>query len=216
MDAIVLSVETVIYNQTKSLPPLMLLHAKGTVNTGGWTKGRLSPHVYITPPADGIWDFSFMATMPTGPSIQVFSTIESEVLLLSTPEWCKGVRVHASSNFVETNSASTELVPENLTPMNWVPYPWGRELSASEMGGGLAVSGGVVDVFPWSVVQEVDQSPSRAEGDQPFLSRPISDLLGRRVRVYRDGEMVTMDYVPERVNIVKSRYGDSIVDIKLG
>lgn len=216
MDAMVLTVETVIYNQTKSLPPLMLLHAKGTVNTGGWTKGRLSPYVYVTPPADGIWDFSFIATMPTGRSIQDPSSIESEVLMLSTPEWCKGVRVHASSNFIEVTTESPEFVPEKLTPMNWVPYPWDRERSASERGGGLAVSGGGVDVFPWSAVQEVDQSPSSAEGDQPFLSRPISDLLGRRVRVYRDGEMVTMDYVPERVNIVKSRYGDTITEIKLG
>ncbi|WP_157538870.1 hypothetical protein [Hydrogenophaga flava] len=150
MDAMVLSVETVIFNQTKSLPPLMLLHARGTVNTGGWTNGRLSPHVYVTPPADGIWDFSFIAAMPTGPSIQVCSTIESEVLMLSAPAWCKGVRVHASVNSIETSTAMPELVPASLVSMNWVPYPWGAETQGSNSNDAQNVVTAVGIAFPWA------------------------------------------------------------------
>jgi len=212
MDAMVMSVVSVVFNQTKSLPPILLLHAKGTVPTGGWTNGRLSPHVYLSPPKDGIWDFSFIATMPTGHAIQVVSGVESEVLALSKPEWCKGVRVHASSNAIEASTVTAEFVPENLVSMSWVPYPWGTPGGVIGSKDSDAVARGGIDLFPWALNSPTEDIVASME-DKGLLVR---DLIGRSVRVYRQGEMVTMDYVPDRVNIVKSRFGETIENIKLG
>src|SRR5438093_1292068 len=53
-----------------STPRGLRICATGLVPTGGWTKPALDAVHYIVPPADGIYEFNFVATPPIGIVIQ--------------------------------------------------------------------------------------------------------------------------------------------------
>jgi hypothetical protein len=88
----------------KKNPPILVITAQGQVNTGGWDlkSGELWPRVYIpeNPPADGIYEFDFVAT-PPDPEMQVIQVLDS---ISAKYEWenfptdLKGVKVYAVSN----------------------------------------------------------------------------------------------------------------------
>lgn len=78
-------------------PPLLAVAALGLVPTTGWTHPRLAPYVYVKPPADGVWDFDFLADPPQGVVLEVLRPVASD-WLGPRPAWCKGVRIHATSN----------------------------------------------------------------------------------------------------------------------
>ena len=85
-------------------PPRLSVTARGTAPTPGWTKPELTPYVYVTPPADGIWEFGFIAEPPTDDfTLPVVTPIpEPAIYRIENPEsWVRGVRVHASSNAKE-------------------------------------------------------------------------------------------------------------------
>ncbi len=83
----------------KSNPPSLVIKAKGEVQTGGWTKGHLSPYVYIVPPADGIYEFDFLADAPEGIVTQGLSKIESKPFIWKDfSADLVGVKVYASQN----------------------------------------------------------------------------------------------------------------------
>jgi hypothetical protein len=44
----------------------LVVTATGTVASSGWTNPQLAPVFYVVPPADGIWDFEFVASEPSG------------------------------------------------------------------------------------------------------------------------------------------------------
>lgn len=46
--------------------PLLIVEADGLAPTAGWTNVRLEPHVYITPPDDGVQDFDLVGDRPGG------------------------------------------------------------------------------------------------------------------------------------------------------
>ncbi|QUJ68354.1 hypothetical protein KDD30_04275 [Photobacterium sp. GJ3] len=48
----------------KSHPPQLGIRAHGFTTTLGWENARLVPFVYVMPPADGIYEFDFVATPP--------------------------------------------------------------------------------------------------------------------------------------------------------
>src|SRR3546814_7919441 len=49
--------------------PLLIVEVEGLAPTLGWTNVRLDPHVYITPPDDGVQDFDLVGDRPApGPS----------------------------------------------------------------------------------------------------------------------------------------------------
>lgn len=79
----------------------LIIQVLGTVTSGGWSPGRLSPYVYVKPPADGIWDFSLVGTPPSGSSTTVISPITASAVIPKAPTWIKGVRIHASANKME-------------------------------------------------------------------------------------------------------------------
>ena len=82
-------------------PPILVVQAVGNVPTGGWSHPGLSRVVYIVPPADGIQDYEFMATPPSGPAIEVISEVVAEDSWDNPPDWVKGVRVKAATNAIE-------------------------------------------------------------------------------------------------------------------
>ncbi len=91
---------------------MLTIAAIGLTPTTGWTHGRLSPVVYVKPPADGVWDFDFLADAPTGIVAEVMTPISAGWLGFA-PDWCKGVRVRAADNQV---AAGPELA-EKLTTL---------------------------------------------------------------------------------------------------
>jgi hypothetical protein len=86
---------------------LMSVTAVGKVPTTGWTGIRLSPYFYITPPADGIWDFDFIGDAPSGIVGEVVLPVSAHSVVRH-PKWCKGVRIHAARNTAEARLAHAE------------------------------------------------------------------------------------------------------------
>lgn len=85
----------------KSNPPSLHVSADGYVTTSGWTCGMLMPREYVTPPADGIQEFDFVATPPDGIVLQVISKISASGVLPEMPAWVRGVRVVTATNKID-------------------------------------------------------------------------------------------------------------------
>lgn len=80
-------------------PPNLVINTKGEVTSSGWGNGVLIPYIYIAPPADGIYEFDFVADPPSGIVPQVISPIDAERFVWKGfPSELKGVKVYASSN----------------------------------------------------------------------------------------------------------------------
>ncbi|HYR23046.1 MAG TPA: hypothetical protein VEP30_09020 [Chthoniobacterales bacterium] len=94
----VMEVDRVAVSYIKTNPPQLKIEAEGKTNTGGWTNPRLVERVYIVPPADGMWEYDFVATPPSGISTQVITPISAHTVRRDIPPGMKGVRVHASKN----------------------------------------------------------------------------------------------------------------------
>ncbi len=77
--------------------------AHGHVSSSGWSAPCLAPRFYITPPADGIWDFDFFASEPSGLAAQVQLPIAA-AYEGDGPGWIRGVRVHAAGNDIVVNA----------------------------------------------------------------------------------------------------------------
>jgi hypothetical protein len=85
----------------KKYPPVLAITCKGEVPSSGWTNGRLIPFVYIAPPADGIYEFDFVADEPTGTNAQVISEILAETYYWDDfPQDLKGVKINSSTNSI--------------------------------------------------------------------------------------------------------------------
>lgn len=82
----------------KTNPPRLVVNAKGTVRSGGWSNPQLSPIVHIVPPEDGIYQFNFEADPPTGIATQAFEEIEAEFIWEDFPVELNGVKVNANNN----------------------------------------------------------------------------------------------------------------------
>lgn len=100
MEAKVYSAESACFHINKSNPPQLVVSASGQVNSSGWSNGRLIPWVYVDQPADGIQDFDFVATAPSGFVLWVISPIGGEGTI-EMQDWMKGIRIHSSSNKIE-------------------------------------------------------------------------------------------------------------------
>jgi hypothetical protein len=108
-------------------PRAVVVSAKGTVVTLGWTQADLVPWMYIVRPKDGILDLDFVATPPTENAIQLLSPI-GVLKAFSVPNWLRGIRVHSSQNEIETMLAE-DILSKNVAsategwPLPW-PFPW--------------------------------------------------------------------------------------------
>jgi hypothetical protein len=97
----IFQVDSVTLSLNKKLPPDLIVEAEGMCSTSDWKDGELNPYVYITPPADGIQEFDFVATPPTGISRPVLTPIEASHIMRDMPDWVRGVRIYAESNQAE-------------------------------------------------------------------------------------------------------------------
>lgn len=97
-------------------------------------------------------------------------------------------------------------------PMGFALWIWG-EPSGEGLSRGFVLGehklSGDGDPFPVSLIQGADPGDASAiflnfiaslsqSGAQPTL---ISELIGRRCRCYKQGDMLTRDYMPMRVNV---------------
>jgi hypothetical protein len=124
--ALILSVESVVTHLICGKEKALIILAIGTAPTPGWTKPELSPWVYITPPQDGIYDFSFIATPPSGIVTQVIVPIVGVGVFPNLPSWVKGVRIHASTNSKEARIPDDCLMDFSKMKLAWdgdAPWP---------------------------------------------------------------------------------------------
>lgn len=85
----------------KQLPTILLIDARGEVRTEWYTNARLELRYYVTLPADGIYDFDFVADPPAGPVPEIIFPVHTQFHWEAYPITLKGVRVHAEANCLE-------------------------------------------------------------------------------------------------------------------
>lgn len=174
----------------------LMVNALGRSISSGWTGGILSEWHYLVPPDDGILDFDFFATPPSGDSMKELCDVTASTLI-ECPDWCKGVRVHASANVIEENAI---LVDDKLRHRR--------------------VAGGGDDPWPWLVAPE-SVFQNRAKLEELILksvksNQLVSDLVGRQVRILRESDRETFEYIEGRVNIVLADDRSVIKHIYMG
>ena len=94
----VLQVDRVALSIIKTNPPQLKIQADGKTRSAGWSDPELVAHVYIVPPADGIYEYDFVAKPPAGVSAQVITPITAHAVRQDIPKEMKGVRVIAAKN----------------------------------------------------------------------------------------------------------------------
>jgi hypothetical protein len=97
----VYEVKSVKASLQKSNPPQISAEAEGTTRTGGWRNPRLEARIYIEPPADGIYEFVFVADKPYGNVTHAITPVSAKATV-PAPPWAKGVRVIAETNKKES------------------------------------------------------------------------------------------------------------------
>ena len=86
----------------ESQPPQLVVTVEGQVPTGGWTSPRLTPRTYATPPANGVWEYDFMAVKPEGMAAMMISPIHASHTWPDFPEaTLRGIRVYGVDSGVK-------------------------------------------------------------------------------------------------------------------
>ncbi|MFO1108630.1 MAG: hypothetical protein U1E61_05570 [Bradyrhizobium sp.] len=191
-------VQSAVITILKSDPPQIVISACGKASSTGWTNPTLGAWYYIDAPKDGVQDFDFTATEPTGISLPVLTPITASSLISRDPSnyWGKGkplvgVRIHARDNTIEEKFDANSKVFRNMDegwPLPW-PFPtggWEKLSGPSTGGGGITAATGL---FP-----------------------PV----GCTLRVYNSGDPLTKDYRPDRYNVELSPSIQRIVNVWYG
>jgi len=199
---------------TRSIPQLLVVSARGRVPSTGWTRSLLVPSWYASTPDDGFWEFDFCASAPTGTAYEsgVLTPISADITL-PVPKWCRAVRVRASSNAIEYLLFVTEAQRNEAAALgdSFIPVPWQAIGSQDDVASGKYCCEGMAFDFALNPAS-VERAQARiglAVPEAPTgLDRPLTTLVGTQVRVFREGDPITLDYVPERFNIEQSFVGN--------
>lgn len=168
----IISVENVNLQIDDHTPPHVVIHVEGKVSSSGWTSAELGAWHYIEPPADGIQDFDFTAEPPTGISLTVISPIAASLHVPVDVDNYWGTERPLKGVRIHAQSGSKE---ELLT--NAGPIVYSFENSES---------------LPWDAFKI---------GKKGSVDDPISSLVGHFARIYHEGDAVTYDLRPQRINI---------------
>ncbi len=114
MSTKILKVESVEIKILKSNPPQVLIESGGLVSTTGWTNPQLI--LSKKAPVDGIYEFDFCATPPTGMVAQIIVPIQASYHFEEIPEDFKGVRVNSATNSIEQLNGVEEDVENQQAP----------------------------------------------------------------------------------------------------
>jgi hypothetical protein len=94
----IFSVDSVMITYIKRNPPEYRIDATGNASTSGWSDAELSAVVNVRPPANGIYEYNFVAEPPSGISAQVLTPVSAQKALPKMPKGFRGIRVRAKSN----------------------------------------------------------------------------------------------------------------------
>lgn len=204
-------VEVDVYKGSET-PAVLFIQAKGRTSSTGWSDPCLIPYAYISPPQDGIMDFDLAATPPQGNAGAVLCDLMAS-FTMELPPWCRGVRVHAAQNDRVKMIGDTEVSVLHS----------GRAVSSAARGDADQASKSDIakrsnDFWPWVHAAPLANTTAglQQSGAKPKADLAVSDLIGRRVRVIRDGDPVDMQYVEDRVTFVLAKDSDLLVDVLFG
>jgi len=95
-------VESVSLSILKTNPPSLLIQATGHTLSTGWTDIKLNKRIYVTEPANGIWEFDLVGTPPAGVSAPLIMPVAAEFTWKDFPASVKGIKVYSASNYKTT------------------------------------------------------------------------------------------------------------------
>jgi len=108
MSTKVLRVESIEIKILKSNPPQLLINCDGMASTPGWENPELV--LLEKAPINGIYEFDFCATPPSGMIPQVIVPISASYHFGTIPDDFKGVKINASSNSMEQQNGVEDKV----------------------------------------------------------------------------------------------------------
>lgn len=114
------SVDSISLALDKSNPPLLVITADGTANTGGWSGFVLRPLWNRTnPPINGVYEFSFEGVPPTGIVTQVLTPTGPVSYTLNAwdTQDARRIVIYAASNYqsVDRPPQKQNLLATNTT-----------------------------------------------------------------------------------------------------
>jgi len=163
--------------------PQVVIEASGNFSSGGWSNGFLQPVAYIKPPSDGVYEFTFLATPPSGPAIDVLVPTQARFTWVGVPSDALGVRVIAASNSIQAMIPGIPPKPPVVDPQYWVANVDYVEMSLSNTTPQqlTLVANGTNDQPYWSdprlVAYVYDQAPVDGIYDFVFAATPPPALL---------------------------------------
>jgi hypothetical protein len=98
----VYSVTSLSLTFLESQPPKLAIHVGGKTGTPNWTGFALMHRVYITPPADGVYEADVVGVPPGGMTIEVVSPFSFSEIWGHIPADLKGFRVYSATDSVTT------------------------------------------------------------------------------------------------------------------
>jgi hypothetical protein len=96
------SIENVTLDILKSNPLQLSVSALGTANSTGWIDAQLLPRFgNLHKPTNGIYEFDFVATPPTGYALQVLTPIWANYIFSKIPKDIKKVIIYGKKDSKE-------------------------------------------------------------------------------------------------------------------
>lgn len=95
----VYTVDSITFEIRESMPVQLVIKARGTVRSGGWSDGQLRP-LETTVPETGVRSFTFFATAPRPDSVYTMALepIEATYTISALPADVKEIRIIAETN----------------------------------------------------------------------------------------------------------------------
>jgi len=178
------------------------IYALGDVTSGGWSNPVLIPYNYFTVPQDGIYDFTFVASPPTGPAAAVIADIETSYFLGTLGADIKGYRIHGRNNSIEYLLNSDP----NLSPCNYVV---GRQFDTVERLDAGFSAPGVQGLFR-TLVFKSDGSFQHTHAGLIDSGTYLCDNTGFHMLDLKGGDyfggVASVDIANERVNLPEGTF----------
>ena len=85
----------------KADPTNLTVHAKGNVDSKGWTNAQLMPYTYFSPPQDGVYAFDFLGEAPDNARTSTATDITATPFIWNNfPSDLTGIKINSSSNYI--------------------------------------------------------------------------------------------------------------------
>ena len=96
-------IKAITLKTIRTNPIVMEIFCDGEANTPGWECPELIPLIYSVPPANGIYEFDFIAVPSEGVVPQVITEIKAKYIRLNFPDSLEGIKIYSSSNSLIQN-----------------------------------------------------------------------------------------------------------------